>query len=81
MIQQMLFHAVVVLIIAGFLGASFMMITPVENAEAGLVHICCVDWITITVGEGTPVEFDIEVCIDWDSTWHADPRSHSWSCS
>jgi len=35
------FSAIIVLLIVSFLGASIMTITPIEDADAWPLHICC----------------------------------------
>ena len=72
--RQHVLSAVIALLIVGFLGASFMMIAPVEEADAWAFHACCEYTVEIVIGSNG---FEIVVTLeDCDSVFHG----HIWSC-
>lgn len=72
--RQHVLSAVIALLIVGFLGASFMMIAPVEEADAWPFHPCCEYTIKIVIdGDGNEIVITIEDC---DPVFHG----HIWSC-
>ena len=72
--RQHVLSAVIALLIVGFLGASFMMIAPVKEADAWLLHLCCEYTVEIVIGsDGYEIVVIIEDC---DSVFHG----HIWPC-
>ena len=68
--RQHVLSAVIALLIVGFLGASFMMIAPVEEADAWPAHPCCeYYWLITPLGGIIWVQ-------DCDPAFH----KHVWSC-
>lgn len=64
---------IITLLIIGCLGASLMMVAPVEDVDAWPYHPCCewkVEWFTIG---GNIVEVSWQDC---DNVFHG----HAWSC-
>lgn len=70
--RQHVLSAVIALLIVGFLGASFMMIAPVEEADAWPIHLCCRE-VKIYYKDGR-----WEIIIDCDP---AVTHMHAWPCS
>ena len=66
--KQNIVHAVIVLLIVAFLGASLMMIVPVEDANAWPVHLSNCRWEVISGSGGGGLAY---VC---DAEYH----SHIW---
>lgn len=67
--------SIAILLTIGFLGVSFLMIAPVEEAEAWWRHNCS-KWVYIDDGpNGEPIEVYVPCVI-----YHWYPLSHDFDC-
>ena len=71
----------IALLIAMFLGASFLMIAPIENTDAWLMHWCCTKWEPLPPVVIFGVLVQLKICVEWEVITHWNPLPHQFSCS
>ena len=75
--KKKMVQVTITLLIVAFIGSSFLMIAPIDEAEAWWRHACnCIDEFEFSL-----IPPSIKYKVKCDVTYHWNPLPHDFSCS